>query len=275
MVTLWRRIGKVDYIFWVGFCQRLVYGCSSTKGRGIVEQQTPKARILWLDTARTIAVIGMVIYHFTFDLGMFGFIDANTPVTGFWAVFARSIAGSFLALAGFSLYLAHHRGVNWRDFGRRVGVLVSCAALITVATYYAMPQQFIFFGILHSIALASLLGLAFLRLPWAVTLLLAVMILAVPQMYRDMAFDVPWLLWVGLAPGFPQTMDYEPMFPWFGAFLLGMAAAQYMLSRGPLTRRLGSPLMARITWPGRHSLVIYLVHQPVIIGLFNAYFWLR
>jgi uncharacterized membrane protein len=217
----------------------------------------------------------MVIYHFTFDLGMFGFIDGSTPVTGFWAAFARSVAGSFLALAGFSLYLAHNSGMNWRGYWRRIGVLVGCAALITVATYFAMPEQFIFFGILHSIALASLLGVAFLRLPWAVTLVVAVMILALPQLYRDAVFHAPWLLWVGLAPGFPQTMDYEPMFPWFGAFLLGMAVAQMLLSRGPLARSVATPLMARVTWPGRHSLVIYLVHQPVIIGLFNVYFWLR
>jgi uncharacterized membrane protein len=240
-----------------------------------VKENRTETRLLWLDVARTVAVIGMVIYHFTFDLGMFGFIDGNTPVTGFWAVFARSVAGSFVALAGFSLFLSHQRGIKWGAFWRRMGILVGCAALITLATYFAMPQQFIFFGILHSIALASLLGLAFLRLPWVVTLLVAAAVLAVPQLYRDVAFDAPWLLWVGLAPGFPQTMDYEPMFPWFGAFLLGMSAAQLMLSRGPLVRKAASPLMARVTWIGRHSLVIYLVHQPVIIGLFNLYFWMR
>jgi uncharacterized membrane protein len=240
-----------------------------------VKENRTETRLLWLDVARTVAVFGMVIYHFTFDLGMFGFIDGNTPVTGFWAVFARSVAGSFVALAGFSLFLSHQRSIKWGAFWRRMGILVGCAALITLGTYFAMPQQFIFFGILHSIALASLLGLAFLRLPWAVTLLVAAAVLAVPQFYRDVAFDTPWLLWVGLAPGFPQTMDYEPMFPWFGAFLLGMSAAQLMLSRGPLVRKAAPPLMARVTWIGRHSLVIYLVHQPVIIGLFNVYFWLR
>jgi uncharacterized membrane protein len=216
----------------------------------------------------------MVIYHFTFDLGMFGFIAPYVPVTGFWAVFARLVAGSFLALAGFSLVLAHGQGIIWPKFWRRLGVLIACAALITVATYYAMPSQFIFFGILHSIALSSLLGLAFLRMPWVGTLLLGMAVLALPQVFRHVAFDTPMLLWVGLAPGFPPTMDYEPMFPWFGAFLVGMAVAQVMLARGPLRREIPSDLLTRIAWPGRHSLVIYLVHQPVMIGLFNAYLWL-
>jgi uncharacterized membrane protein len=275
MVTRQRRNGKPDCILRVGFRRCLGYGWPNNQRRDSVEQQRVNERVLWLDMARTLAVVGMVIYHFTFDLGMFGFIDGSTPVTGFWALFARAVAGSFLALAGFGLYLAHHRRINWRGFLRRFGILVGCAALITVATYFAMPQQFIFFGILHSIALASLLGLAFLRLPWGLTLLVGLAIIAVPQLYRDAAFNVPWLLWVGLAPGFPPTMDYEPVFPWFGVFLLGMSAAQLALARGPLTRAVASPRMRRVTWAGRHSLMIYLIHQPVIIGLFNVYFWLR
>lgn len=242
-------------------------------------QSAQGARILWLDMARAAAVLGMVIYHFTFDLGMFGFIAPDTAVTGFWAIFARVVAGSFVALAGFSLVLSHGlgpgRGIRWPAFWRRLAVVAGAALLITVTTWFAMPEQFIFFGILHSIALSSLLGLAFLRLPWGVVLGVAAVFLIVPQLYRDVMFDTPLLLWVGLAPGFPATMDYEPLFPWFGAFLLGMVAAKIMVSRGALVRVMPSPLMARLSWPGRHSLVIYLLHQPVMIGLFNLYFWLR
>jgi uncharacterized membrane protein len=241
----------------------------------VAHQTSSAARILWLDMARSLAVIGMVIYHFTFDLGMFGFIAAATPVTGFWAVFARAVAGSFMALAGFSLVLAHGRGIVWARFWRRFGVLVGCAALITVATYFVMPAQYIFFGILHSIALSSLLGLAFLRLPWAATFLVAAVVLTLPQIYRDAAFDTPLLIWLGLAPGFPPTMDFEPLFPWFGAFLLGVALARFSKSGAGLARGVASPMMRILTWPGQHSLVIYLAHQPILIGLFNLYFWLR
>ncbi|WP_022703165.1 heparan-alpha-glucosaminide N-acetyltransferase, partial [Pseudorhodobacter ferrugineus] len=232
-------------------------------------------RILWLDIARSLAVLGMVIYHFTFDLAMFGFIAPYVPVSGFWAVFARAVAGSFLLLAGFSLVLMHGQRIAWPRFWRRLAIVVGAALLITLTTWVVMPTQFIFFGILHSIALCSLLGLAFLRLPWAVTLLVAVVFLVVPQVYRDVAFNTPVLLWVGLAPDFPPTMDYEPVFPWFGAFLLGVVFARVMLARGALPQVVPSALLSRLTWPGRHSLVIYLVHQPVLIGLFNLYVWFR
>ncbi len=241
----------------------------------MTEETSMAPRILWLDIARCLALLGMVIYHFTFDLGMFGFVAPYVPVTGFWAVFARTVAGSFLLLAGFSLVLSHGRGIVWPAFWRRFRVVAGAAALITVVTWFAMPAQFIFFGILHSIALSSLLGLAFLRLPWGVTLAVAVVVLTLPQVYRDVVFDTPLLVWVGLAPAFPPTMDFEPLFPWFGAFLLGVVLARVMLARGPLVRVTPSPIMARLTWPGRHSLVIYLLHQPIMIGLFNLYFWLR
>lgn len=239
------------------------------------DSQSGTGRVLWLDMARSLAVLGMVIYHFTFDLGMFGFIAPYTAVTGFWALFARAVAGSFLALAGFSLFLAHGRGIDWPRFWQRFGLVAGAALLITVATWFALPAQFIFFGILHSIALSSLLGLAFLRLPWGVTLLVAVVVLALPQIYRDVAFDTPLLVWVGLAPQFPSTLDYEPLFPWFGAFLLGLALAQFMRQGAGMRRAVPSPILARLAWPGRHSLVIYLLHQPILIGLLKGFLWLR
>lgn len=230
-------------------------------------------RIVWLDIARAVAVLGMVVYHFTFDLAMFGYIGPYTAVTGFWAVFARAVAGSFLALAGFSLVLSHGRGVIWHRFWRRLAVIAGAAGLVSLATWFAMPEQFVFYGILHAIAVSSVLGLAFLRLPWWVLLGGAALMLYLPLVWRDAVFDVPLLWWIGLSPSVPPSMDFEPLFPWFAPFLAGMSAAKLMLARGPLARRATPPQLTWLSFVGRHSLVIYLIHQPLMIGLFIG--WLR
>ncbi len=241
----------------------------------VTSENTQAGRIIGLDIARSLAVVGMVIYHFTFDLGLFGFTPPDYAVSGFWAIFARLVAGSFMALAGFSLVLSHHRGIRWHAFWRRFGILVGAAALISVATFFAMRDGFIFFGILHSIALASLLGLAFLRLPFWALAGLGFVVLSLRRMVRFDVLEGPWFYWTGLGPTTPYTMDYEPVFPWFGVFLLGMALARLMLTYGLLHRAVMGRGLRWATWPGRHSLVIYLLHQPVLIGLFNAYLWLR
>lgn len=225
------------------------------------------ARIVALDLARTAALAGMVIYHFTFDLALFGYLPPATAITGGWALFAKLVAGSFLFLAGVSLWLAHGRGMRWPAFWRRLGMVAGAAVLITAATYVAMPQSFIYFGILHSIAACSLIGLAFLRLPAPVTLAVAVAVFLLPQYVRFDALNAPWFWWTGLGTYWAPTLDYEPVFPWLAPFLAGLALARGLGLSGRLPRpRVPGPVARRLAWPGRHSLIIYLVHQPVLIA---------
>ena len=231
-----------------------------------------RGRVDALDLARTLALICMAIYHFTYDLEMFGYIAPYTAVTGGWAVFARMIAGSFLFMVGISLYLAHGRGIRWRPYLRRLGMIVLAAALVTVVTRQAMPDTYIFFGILHSIAVASLLGLAFLRLPFAVTLAVATLIvLARPVLSPTGLFDAPVLAWLGLTTWPVRSADFVPVFPWFAATLAGIAFAR-IAEAGGLWQRLARPagvpggLRHALAWPGRHGLTVYLLHQPVLIS---------
>lgn len=226
-------------------------------------------RLLSLDLARSAALLGMVIFHFAFDLEMFGYIAPGTTTSGGWAVFARIVAGSFLFVAGASLYLAHRSGIRWRGFLRRLTVLAAAAALVTVATYIAMPARYVYFGILHSIAVASVVGLLFLRIPAPVTLVIAGFALFVPYLFRHEVFNAPWLYWIGLSTQWARAIDFEPVFPWVAPFLAGLAIAKLLpvsIGETPV-----SPLAKAATWPGRHSLAIYLVHQPVLIGLVWIY----
>lgn len=230
---------------------------------------TGKSRIEAIDLARGAALVAMAIYHFAWDLEFFGYAPPGMAAQGGWKLFARAIASSFLFLVGVSLLLAHARGIRWRPFLKRLAMVAAAAAAITLATRIAMPDAFIFFGILHHIALASLLGLAFLRLPVAVTVLTAAAVIAAPHFLRAPLFDHPALWWVGLSTEKPHSNDYVPLLPWFGAVLLGIAAARLAKAHG-VTGRLAALDLPRATAPlqfaGRHSLAFYLVHQPVLIG---------
>lgn len=235
---------------------------------------TRPPRIEAIDLARGAALVAMAVYHFTWDLEFFGYAEAGLTAHGGWKVFARSIASSFLFLAGVSLFLAHGETFRRKPFLKRLVQVAGAAAAISAVTYVAVPSGFIFFGILHQIALASILGLAFLRLPWFVTLTAAAFFVAGPHFLRSAVFDHPAWWWVGLSSANPRSNDYVPLFPWFGAVLAGIAAAR--LARGAkLSDRLARLSPGRWSRPlqlaGRHSLAVYLVHQPVLIALVWAF----
>lgn len=228
-----------------------------------------KPRLEPIDLARGTALIAMAIYHFAWDLEFFGYAPPGMTAQGGWKIFARCIASSFLFLVGVSLFLAHARGLRWRPFLRRLAMVVAAAAAISLATFVAVPGGFIFFGILHQIALASLLGLAFLRVPAPVTLAVAATVIAAPFFLRSEIFDHPLLWWVGLSSVNPHSNDYVPLFPWFAAVLAGIAAARIAQASG-LFERMAGWTFGRWSRPvqaaGRHSLAVYLLHQPVLIG---------
>ena len=235
-------------------------------------------RVVWIDLARGGALLGMVVFHFGVDLELFGHLAPGTTRSGGWAVFARLVAGSFLFVAGISLYLAHGKGIRWRAFWRRFAVLAVAAAGISLATWIAVPQAFIFFGILHSIAVASLVGLAFLRIPAGVTLAAAAGVLALPRFYSAPLFDAPLLWWTGLSTFTPASLDFEPVFPWLAPCLAGIALARIGARTGlwdALRSRPPAPqLLNRLACPGRNSLLIYLVHQPVLIAIVWVATWI-
>ena len=228
-----------------------------------------RLRIDAIDLVRGAALVAMAIYHFTWDLEFFGYAEPGLSQQGGWKLFARSIASTFLVLVGISLVLASPKGIRWAGFGKRFLQIAGAAALITAATWYATPDRFIFFGILHQIALASLIGLAFLRVPVLLTLAFAFFVIAAPHFLRAEPFAHPALWWVGLAPVDPPSNDYVPVLPWTGAVLIGIAAGRLMHRHDLFDRisRFRTPTLALpVNFCGRHGLAFYLLHQPVLIG---------
>jgi len=254
--------------------------------RNAVEREAPsvdkpahptRRRIPAVDMARGTALAAMAVYHFSWDLSFYGLADIPVTSAAGWIAFARMIAGSFLALVGVSLVLAARGGINWRGYGRRLAQVAAAAAAITVATWFAFPGAFIFFGILHAVALFSVLALAFVRLPPVLTLAAAALAFAAPSLVSAPLFDQWWLLWTGLGTFFPPSNDYVPLFPWFGATLTGLALARIAEGRGLWDRladwRPDTGLARLASLAGRHSLLVYLAHQPVLLALLGAVAW--
>jgi uncharacterized membrane protein len=230
---------------------------------------TPLPRLALLDAARGVALAAMVVFHCAFDLDTLHLAPVGIEGIG-WRSFAKLIAASFLFISGVSLVIAQGKAFRPASYARRLAILVGAAALVTLGTWYAMPDAFIFFGILHSIAVASLIGLLFLKAPAPATLAAAILVFALPHYLASPAFDAPWLVWLGLGTTSPITLDFEPVFPWLAPFLAGMAVAQFALAR--FARSAVAHWQPRL-WPGRalafagrHSLIIYLVHQPLMFG---------
>jgi uncharacterized membrane protein len=230
-----------------------------------------RLRIEAIDVLRGLALIAMATYHFTWDLEFFGYAGPGTASAGPMKWYARGIASTFLMLAGFSLVLAHQAGIRWPSFRRRFAMVAGAALLITLGTYLAMPKGFIFFGILHQIALGSLIGLAFLRLPPLLTLAAAAAMIAAPQFLRSAFFDAAALWWVGLSSADPVSNDYVPLLPWTGMVLMGVVLGKLAARHGVVDQlrifRAGNTRPgAALSFLGRHSLAFYLIHQPLLIG---------
>ncbi len=227
-------------------------------------------RIPVVDFARGIALVAMAIFHFSWDLEDFEIVREAMTLEPQWKYFARAIAASFLTLVGLGAWLAHHNGLALHSLIRRMLFVGGAALIITIATLYATPDGFIFFGILHNITLSSLLILLFLRLPIPVITICAIIVISAPWWARTSLLDHPVWWWSGLSQITPKANDYVPIFPWFGWVLVGLALAKIFSNWKVWSRlshvTLDSHISILLQFFGRNSLIFYLVHQPVMIG---------
>ena len=231
---------------------------------------TSLPRVPVIDIARGLAVVAMVIYHFAWDLSTLALANFQVVGSPGWNLFARAIAASFLVLAGIGISMSYRDGIRWPHFLRRLAVIAAAAAVITAATVFSFPRSYIFFGILHNMALSSVIALPFLFAPRIVAALAALAFLALPRLVSGGLFDQPLLAFLGLGTIAPNTYDWVPVFPWTGYVLAGFAVAPLLTSLLPKGE--GGSLGRGLATLGRYSLVIYLLHQPV---LFGALFGLR
>jgi uncharacterized membrane protein len=234
-----------------------------------------RERFWEIDALRGIAVVAMVLYHFSYDLAYFGLFDVGFFRSGLGLNTGRMIGGSFIFLAGLSLTLSYGRATVARPLGGKLfrkylarGLrIISYGLVITLLTWIFLPNEMIVFGILHLIGASIILAYPFLTLKLP-NVVLGAACIAVGFLLRGLDVDSPWLVWLGTDPTF-FMLDYWPIFPWFGVILFGVAAGNALYGdrrkqAAPPTPR---PQAVRpLAFLGRHSLVVYLVHQPVLLA---------
>jgi uncharacterized membrane protein len=233
----------------------------------------PSARFDLIDVLRGIALAMMFAYHFCFDLNYFGVLKQDFYNDVRWIAWRAVILSSFLFLAGVGLSLAQAAGWSWARYWRRLSQIAGCAVLVSVGSYLAFPDSWIYFGVLHHIALASILALPFLRAP-RVALVLGVVLIALGASAQHTFFDAkPWH-WFGLMTFKPRTEDYVPLLPWFGVALVGIFVGNLLAQPTKQIHLVGwhadDVFTCTLAWGGRHSLLLYMLHQPFFIGALMA-----
>jgi uncharacterized membrane protein len=222
-------------------------------------------RIGGLDALRGLAVIAMVAYHFAFDLAYFRVTAQDFYRDPFWLHSRTAILSSFLLVAGVSLVLAQRTPHGRARFWIHVARVAACALAVTAGSYLVFPRSFIWFGVLHAIAVSLVLARPIAARP-RIALVLGLGIVAAGNLVASPVFDSRALGWIGFMTGKPITEDYVPLFPWAGVLLIGVAAGHALARRdfallAPLAR-----LPAVVPWLGRHSLAVYMAHQPLLLG---------
>lgn len=241
-----------------------------------------KKRIALLDLIRGIAIILMVIYHMLFTFGyvldfnlfkiIFDFFEKTFLVSLF--------AGLFIMISGISSSFSKSnvkRGL--KTMGAALLVSFVTAIILPLMGYEKLE---IYFGILHFLAVAMLLSPllmkladkipAYIGIPAAIILFLltrnisqgyigltAQLSFTLPDVLRNSPFLFP----LGIVEKGLSSSDYFPVFPWIFIFYVGIYLGK-KIERSTLPERFYKTINAPIEWVGRHTLIIYMAHQPVI-----------
>lgn len=227
-----------------------------------------------LDAFRGTGVLMMVIFHFFIDLSFLG-IDGPNPYSGFLKGFGVVTASLFLLIAGISAHITYEKtspsNTQTREFIKRGTKLILIGLGITLVTWWFLyGKGYVVFGILHLIGFGIILT-PFLHRFGKYALLIAGGLLFISSI-GIVPYGPLWLAWMGIHPENFSSIDYTPIIPWLSMFITGLCIGQILYPEGRQRFQItiaNIPSVRPVIYAGRHSLFIYLMHQPVMIGVIS------
>jgi uncharacterized membrane protein len=214
----------------------------------------------------------MVLFHTLFDLNFFNIFPVDI-YSGFWRYFAFATASLFLLIVGISLTISRARLESKKSgyqlalkFVIRGAGIFLLGLLVTFCTWLFIKEGFIVFGILHLIGVSVILSPLFFRFKKC-NIILGFLCIVIGYFITTNTGPI-WLLPLGIHPPTFFSVDYEPIFPWFGIVLIGMGLGEYLYPEGMRSftlPQIPEIVVRPLACMGQHSLIIYLVHQPLII----------
>ena len=221
-------------------------------------------RYLEVDFIRGLALLLMVVFHLCFDLYYFNYIDIEIRHGLDWRYFRYLILSLFIGTVGISLVLANRDKIRYKKNMIRAGKLLLASLAISIASYFMNPSMWIYFGVIHFILVGSLVGLLFVHRPY-LSLVLALVIIG---LFNAELINMHWLYnYLKVPFHLPTyTEDLVQFVPWFALILLGIFVGHKQWFDWGLQH---SKFVDAIVFLGRNALVIYLVHQPILFGIFE------
>lgn len=234
-----------------------------------------------VDTLRGVAIVMMIIFHLMWDLWAYQVMPDLVLYAGFWKYFQRTTASLFIVLVGVSMTLSYRAAVRakgsaeglFRKFLLR-GLKIIGIGVAVAVVMWAAGNGFAHIGVLQLIGFSIIAGYPFLRFKW-LNLILWVLFNVVGGIFLMVSklglIDTVWTVFFGLTPRTYGPPDFFPIFPWFGVVLLGIFIGNTAYDdsgrRFPLPEWGDFFLFRGLQFLGRHSLLIYVIHQPILIVL--------
>jgi uncharacterized membrane protein len=235
------------------------------------------ARFWEVDFLRGLAIVTMVIYHTFFIMNYYRVFMTNLH-TPFWWYFPRIIANTFIFLVGVSLTLSYSRDILkqthkkglYKKYMKRGAMIFACGLFVTFATFIAVRENYVMFGILHLIGASIVLAYPFIRFKY-INLLIAALIFSLGIHFKTIFIKSPLLLWIGIKPYNFSTVDFFPIFPWTAAVFIGLFVGNILYNdykRNFKFFDLSENFLSKaMCYLGEKSLVIYIAHLPIIVGV--------